>query len=144
MNCRYCGKPSEDKSGVCHACESRYKALDPVQRRELRKIKRQPFLKIGQDFLNNSMNKTKPPTTKELAALAGRLGFWRVSGIRVRVRVNDARYIYGRLEYHITPLMGFGEAWVQSVELDKIAARFKDLSAENKRKALKDAGLEGK
>jgi hypothetical protein len=78
------------------------------------------------------MNKTRKLmkknklTTQELAALAGQYGDWTIGPvgglIKVRVKIVDARQVYGRLEYLVTPLKGSGEAWVQSVELDKEGA----------------------
>lgn len=66
------------------------------------------------------MNKAKAPSPQALADYIGKEGNWRVvSDIRVRVKIKGARFVYGRLEYLVTPIAGSGDAWVQSVKTDE-------------------------
>lgn len=60
-------------------------------------------------------------TANELGQYVNREGTWStpIGSIQIRVRVIDARQIFGRLELKITPLAGSGEAWAQNVEMDK-------------------------
>ncbi len=63
-------------------------------------------------------------TAVELASYVGRTGGWTIptgDAFKVRVRVVNAREIFGRVELRVSPLEGSGEAWttVQNVELDK-------------------------
>jgi hypothetical protein len=62
-------------------------------------------------------------TANELAANVGREGLWStpIANIQVRVKVIDARQIFGRVELKVTPLAGSGEAWAQNVAIDKPA-----------------------
>jgi hypothetical protein len=50
---------------------------------------------------------------KELAAAVGREGKLRTAeGLRVDVTVEDARRVYGRVDFRVSPLAGACSAWV--------------------------------
>jgi hypothetical protein len=68
-------------------------------------------------------SQTMTATANELAANVGREGLWStpIANIQVRVKVIDARQIFGRVELKVTPLAGSGEAWAQNVKIDKPA-----------------------
>ncbi len=65
-------------------------------------------------------------STRDLAAvigLGGRLRITpdrskRVEGLCVDVIIEDARRVYGRIDYRVTPLSGDGAMWVHS---DRVA-----------------------
>ncbi len=59
-------------------------------------------------------------TANELGENVGREGTWTtpIASIKIRVKILDARQIFGRLELKVTPLGGTGEAWAQNVILD--------------------------
>lgn len=60
-------------------------------------------------------------TAEELRTFVEKEGNWEArSGVFVRVRVTDARQVYGRLDFRIKPTAGTGATWVDSqvVKLD--------------------------
>jgi len=59
-------------------------------------------------------------TASELNQYVGRTGIWEIPkvGVKIRVKILDARSSYGRFELKITPLAGSGETWVQNVVMD--------------------------
>lgn len=62
-------------------------------------------------------------TAVELADYVRRTGTLTIpsgEGFKVKIRVVDARAIFGRTELRVTPIAGSGETWatVQSVALD--------------------------
>jgi hypothetical protein len=71
----------------------------------------------------NQTAQTMTATANELAANVGREGLWStpIANIQVRVKVIDARQIFGRVELKVTPIAGSGEAWAQNVAIDKPA-----------------------
>lgn len=48
----------------------------------------------------------------ELMARVGKMGVFEVEGMRVIVKILDARKVFGRLDYHVVPVLGAGAAWV--------------------------------
>lgn len=55
----------------------------------------------------------------ELANTVGKVGVLRVSGTALlfEVKVCDARYRYGHLDYLVSPIAGGGETWHQSDQI---------------------------
>jgi hypothetical protein len=49
----------------------------------------------------------------------GEYGIITADGLRVRVRIIDARKVFGRNEVKITPADGSGERWVQAGKVEK-------------------------
>jgi hypothetical protein len=68
----------------------------------------------------SSLKKGTQLTANELNEYVNREGTWAapIADLKIRVKVIDARQIFGRLELKITPLAGSGEAWAQNVTLD--------------------------
>lgn len=61
------------------------------------------------------------PTAAELAANIDKLGLWSTlnGDTQVVVSVMDARHLFGRLEFKITPIAGTGSgAWVSANNVD--------------------------
>ena len=58
-------------------------------------------------------------TTAEIAALLGKTATYRCNGLDVAVKILDARAVFGRIDYQITPVAGSGSAWVQSLAIDE-------------------------
>ena len=56
----------------------------------------------------------------ELAGLIGRetLADLEPRGLRVRVRIIDARHVFGRIDARIEPVAGEGSAWVSLDRLE--------------------------
>ena len=54
-------------------------------------------------------------TMKEIAAVLGKTALLSIeAGLKVRVRVLDAKKAYGNLRYEVAPEGGEGQAWVDS------------------------------
>lgn len=56
-------------------------------------------------------------TAKELSDYIGRTGDWTVNagaGVSVKVTVEDARVMFGRVDFLITPVAGSGTQWIDS------------------------------
>ena len=59
-------------------------------------------------------------TAQELIGVIGKVGLWAtgrregVRFLRVRVKVVDARVVFGRKDYRIEPTDGEGTAWVDA------------------------------
>lgn len=55
----------------------------------------------------------------ELAKTVGQVGVLRVSGTALlfEVKVCDARYRYGHLDYLVSPIAGSGETWHQASQI---------------------------
>lgn len=54
-------------------------------------------------------------TAKELNDYIGREGLWLSPlGLKIPVKILDARSAYGRFELKVTPLFGDGEAWARA------------------------------
>lgn len=55
----------------------------------------------------------------ELAQTVGKVGLLKVAGtaLQFEVKVSDARYRYGHLDYLVTPLAGSGETWHQGSQI---------------------------
>ena len=58
-------------------------------------------------------------TTAEIAALLGRTATYHVNSLDIKVIIKDARAVFGRIDYQITPVAGSGSAWVQSLAIDE-------------------------
>ena len=58
-------------------------------------------------------------TIKQLAALIDREATYTTdNGLRIRVKVIDAKLAYGTMQYLITPLAGEREVWVRNLIID--------------------------
>jgi hypothetical protein len=59
-------------------------------------------------------------TASELSQYVGREGTWEVPkvGVKIKVKILDARSSYGRFELKISPVAGSGETWAQNVVMD--------------------------
>jgi hypothetical protein len=56
-------------------------------------------------------------TAKELSENIGKTGSWTVNagaGVVVEVKVEDARVMFGRVDFLITPVAGSGTQWIDS------------------------------
>ncbi len=51
---------------------------------------------------------------KELGANIGKQGLLSISGLQVLVNVTDARTVFGRTDFQVTPVNGVGSTWVES------------------------------
>ena len=51
-------------------------------------------------------------TVKELAQYLGRSGHYQIQGMRIVVRVVDARISFGQVQLEIAPYSGSGSTWV--------------------------------
>jgi hypothetical protein len=56
-----------------------------------------------------------------MAESIGKMGLLTVDTLRIRVTVLDARLIFGRTDFQVTPVDGQGEMWVESSRV-KLAA----------------------
>jgi|TARA_R100001480_G_scaffold58014_2_gene71061 hypothetical protein len=58
-------------------------------------------------------------TIKQLAAIIDREATYTTdNGLRIRVKVIDAKQAYGTMQYLITPLAGEREVWVRNLIID--------------------------
>jgi hypothetical protein len=57
----------------------------------------------------------------EMMGRVGKDGVWNVEGVRVLVRIMDARMVFNRLDFKIVPLMGAGEVWVSAARVGEPA-----------------------
>ena len=58
-------------------------------------------------------------TVKQLAAIIDREATYTTdNGLRIRVKVIDAKQAYGTMQYLITPLAGEREVWVRNLIID--------------------------
>ncbi len=53
-------------------------------------------------------------TVKELAANIGKQGLLSISNMQVLVSIKNARTVFGRIDYQVTPVNGTGTTWVES------------------------------
>lgn len=53
-------------------------------------------------------------TAKDLAQSIGRRGTLTVDSLTLTVDIRDARQVFGRVDYLVTPVDGGGEQWVSS------------------------------
>lgn len=57
------------------------------------------------------------PTARVMVALAPERGVVEVDGLQVLVRVLDARTVWGRVQYLVTPVAGSGQRWVDAARV---------------------------
>lgn len=55
----------------------------------------------------------------QLMARVGKDGVWNVEGVRILVRIMDARRVFNRLDFQIVPLMGAGTVWVSAEKVSE-------------------------
>lgn len=55
-----------------------------------------------------------PPTAAELVSVINSNGFLTVDEFRIKVKIKDARTVFGRTDYLVEPIEGEGEKWVSS------------------------------
>lgn len=48
----------------------------------------------------------------ELSKNIGKVGLFGILGMKVAVEIVDSRYVFGRQDYLISPVGGFGSTWV--------------------------------
>jgi hypothetical protein len=53
-------------------------------------------------------------TAKELSFNIGKRGFLDVNGMEFHVEIRDARQVFNRVDYRVTPVDGNGNSWVES------------------------------
>jgi hypothetical protein len=53
-------------------------------------------------------------TVKEMAEVLGLVVLYRVSEMRLPVTILDARRVYGKTQYNVSPVGGLGKMWVDS------------------------------
>ena len=53
-------------------------------------------------------------TVRELADMIGRRGFLDVDELEVPVKIDNARTVYGQIQYLVTPIGGTGARWVMA------------------------------
>ena len=54
-------------------------------------------------------------SVKELAQIIGKETSIYIGGLTVYVRVTDVKMSYGRVRYQVSPLLGAGSIWVESI-----------------------------
>jgi hypothetical protein len=54
---------------------------------------------------------------KQLAETIGKEGLYIVNGLKIKVKVTDAKQAYGRIDYQIEPVNGQGQIWVNSTSV---------------------------
>lgn len=59
-------------------------------------------------------------STRELAKLIGKNGWIQLGALKVYVRIDDVRLVYGKTQYQIVPAdtRSMGSQWVESVKID--------------------------
>lgn len=53
-------------------------------------------------------------TAKELAVNIGKKGFLDIGNMQVHVEIIDARQVFHRVDFQVTPVDGNGNTWVES------------------------------
>lgn len=59
------------------------------------------------------MGSADTPTVEELRKRLGRHGMIEFGGLRIAVRIDDARVRFGRVDYFVRPIHGEGAVWVE-------------------------------
>ncbi len=59
-------------------------------------------------------------TVKELAANIGKKGFLNIDNMQVHIEIIDARQVFGRVDFQVTPCDGNGNNWVESRRLSSV------------------------
>ena len=63
-------------------------------------------------------------TYREAATYVGKLGVLHTEGLRINVRIIDARKAYGRIDVLVEPIGGEGEAWVVHTKVEFILSKY--------------------
>lgn len=61
-------------------------------------------------------------TAANLAIFVGCTGTYRSGDLRVAVRIVDARKVWDRVDYLITPTAGSGQQWVSAASVDDLTS----------------------
>lgn len=59
-------------------------------------------------------------TAREMVPAIGASVSVRFESVRIECRVNDVKYVWGRIRLQVSPLAGSGEQWV---ELDRLVVK---------------------
>ena len=51
---------------------------------------------------------------KQLSENLGKQGLLSISNMQVLVNITDARTVFGRIDYQVSPVNGTGSTWVES------------------------------
>lgn len=68
------------------------------------------------------MQQQQNATAASLAVFVGCSGDLHVDALAFRVQIKDARKVYGRTDYLVTPVTGGGEQWVSAERVSNLSA----------------------